>query len=251
MKSAAVLLAISVCQWTCHLGEAALLEPNCGMWTQSAYQIRIIGGSDADITSFPWMAYLHDDNRYFCAGTLINHQFVLTAAHCIGAVPKITVRLGGSEITPSATLRCQSQPEDYPVSFIISHKHYNPSIMLNDIALLKLARSVNFEDHIRPICIILEPEIRLLLEDGMSVCSKLYNVPIIQGHICAGDKETNTCNGDSGGPLAGWVNYYGDLRFVQYGVASFGDFACRAPSIYTDLSTYSGWISSVVNRFGT
>lgn len=134
------------------------------------------------------------------------------------------------------------------------------------------------QDHIRPICIILDPAVRLLLEDGMTlmatgwgladkrmhphllqeapitvmnrnVCSKLYDVAITQGQICAGDKETNTCLGDSGGPLGGVVNYYGDLRFVQYGITSFGDIECRSPSIYTDLSTYSGWINMVVSQY--
>ncbi|XP_043651416.1 serine protease grass [Drosophila teissieri] len=279
--SAAVLVAISVCQWICHLGEATLLEPSCGIRAKSSpYRSRIIGGSEVDITIHPWMAYLLSDARYFCAGTLITHQFVLTAAHCIAAAPNITVRLGGNELARSAGSMCQILAEDYPVSIAINHKFFTPSIVLNDIGLLKLARSVKFEDHIRPICIILDPDMRLLLEDGISltatgwgitdndlpttvlqeasvtvvnrnVCSDLYNMSLAQSHLCAGNRETNTCNGDSGGPLGGVVNYYGDLRFVQYGLTSFGDSKCRAPSIYTDLSTYSGWISMAVNIYGT
>nr|NP_001247121.1 uncharacterized protein Dmel_CG43335 [Drosophila melanogaster]AFH06439.1 uncharacterized protein Dmel_CG43335 [Drosophila melanogaster] len=279
MKSAAFLVIISVCQWLCRFGESRLLEPNCGIRTMpSFHRTRIIGGSDAEITSHPWMAYLYNEFHYFCAGTLITNQFVLTAAHCIEASKNLTVRLGGSGLTRSDGSMCQITAEDYSVSMAIKHKYFTPSIMLNDIAMIRLARTVKFYDHIRPICIILDPAVRLLLEDGMTlmatgwgladkrmhphllqeapitvmnrnVCSKLYDVAITQGQICAGDKETNTCLGDSGGPLGGVVNYYGDLRFVQYGITSFGDIECRSPSIYTDLSTYSGWINMVVSQY--
>ncbi|XP_039495154.1 kallikrein-4 [Drosophila santomea] len=279
--SAAVLVAISVCNWFCHLGEAKLLEPNCGIRAKSSpYRSRIIGGSDVDISSHPWMAYLLKEIGYFCSGTLITHQFVLTAAHCIESSSNITVRLGGSELARSSASMCQIPAEDYPVSIAIKHKFYTRSILLNDIGLIKLGRSVKFEDHIRPICIILDPDTRLLLEDGMSltatgwgfmdnglpatvlqeasvtvmnrsVCRDQYNISLAQSNLCAGNSETNTCNGDSGGPLGGVVNYYGDLRFVQYGLTSFGDRNCRAPSVYTDLSTYSGWISMAVNIYGT
>ncbi|EDW42023.1 GM24243 [Drosophila sechellia] len=260
LSTAAVLVVIFICLWLCRFGEAILLEPNCGIRTMpSFHQMRIIGGSDAEITSHPWMAYLYNELNYFCAGTLITNR---------------------SGLPRSAGSMCQITAEDYSVSMVINHKYFTPSIMLNDIAMIRLARTVKFNDHIRPICIILDPAMRLLLEDGMTltatgwgltdnkmrppalqdapitvmnryVCSKLYDVTITQGQICAGDKETNTCLGDSGGPLGGVVNYYGDLRFVQYGITSFGDSECHSPSIYTDLSTYSGWINMVVNQYRT
>lgn len=75
MKSAVFLVIISVCQWLCRFGEARLLEPNCGIRTMSSFhRTRIIGGSDAEITSHPWMAYLYNEFNYFCAGTLITNR---------------------------------------------------------------------------------------------------------------------------------------------------------------------------------
>ena len=45
------------------------------------YHSRIVGGVNADLGEFPWIAAV-EMGGYFCGGTLINNQWVLTAAHC-------------------------------------------------------------------------------------------------------------------------------------------------------------------------
>lgn len=58
----------------------------CGIQTLAD---RIIGGTDTAIDEFPWMALLKyrnkltDEIQFKCGGTLINNQYVLTAAHCV------------------------------------------------------------------------------------------------------------------------------------------------------------------------
>lgn len=53
--------------------------PVCGIAPRNT---KIVGGSDAPAGSWPWQASLHRNGGHFCGGSLINNQWVLTAAHC-------------------------------------------------------------------------------------------------------------------------------------------------------------------------
>ena len=44
---------------------------------------RIVGGEEAGINEFPWVAKLSYFKRFYCGGMMINDRYVLTAAHCV------------------------------------------------------------------------------------------------------------------------------------------------------------------------
>ena len=47
------------------------------------------GGAEADFGEWPWYAKLihfghgHFKDTFFCGGSLLNNQWIITAAHCI------------------------------------------------------------------------------------------------------------------------------------------------------------------------
>lgn len=44
---------------------------------------RIIGGVEATLGRWPWQVSLYYSNRHTCGGSIINSQWVVTAAHCV------------------------------------------------------------------------------------------------------------------------------------------------------------------------
>lgn len=71
------------------IGNILPTEGNCG---HTALNDRILGGEDAALDDYPWMALLEykkagnfngERRKLSCGGALINPRYVLTAAHCL------------------------------------------------------------------------------------------------------------------------------------------------------------------------
>jgi PKD repeat protein len=96
---------------------------------------RIINGSNADISRFPFQVALMQGSFQFCGGTLLNSKWVLTAAHCvIGVVPAETEILLGTENLGSGGERVE-------VGAIRIHPDYAGGGDF-DVALLRLEESL-------------------------------------------------------------------------------------------------------------
>merc|ERR1712107_205407 len=88
------------------------------VWSSSsAGGSRIVGGYEAVPHSFPWMAALFVDEQWFCGGTLISDEWVLTAAHCANGASSMRIMLGAH--TCARTLRRGGSRLSRPTSSLI------------------------------------------------------------------------------------------------------------------------------------
>ncbi|XP_026108469.1 trypsin-1-like [Carassius auratus] len=239
---------------------------------------KIVGGENATAGSWPWQVSIHFsymgmDYGHFCGGTLINKDWVLSAAHCFQGFNASYIvmyfgRLNQFGSNPYETNRTASQ--------IINHPNFNISNFDNDIALINLSSSVNFSDYIKPVCLAAAGSVfgggteswvtgwGTLQSNGTqlpntlqqvmipvvnnSACANAYggvNISITSNMICAGlinQGGKDSCQGDSGGPMASKKS----SLWIQSGVVSFGRGCAdpKYPGVYARVSEYQDWITS-------
>ena len=101
---------------------------------------RIVGGEEATPHSYPWMAALFVDDQWFCGGTLISDEWVVTAAHCAKDASEMRVMLGAHNVREASEEgRLELVTRDF-----FTHEKYSQVTLHNDIALVHLPQSVNF-----------------------------------------------------------------------------------------------------------
>ena len=73
------------------------------------------------------------------------------------------------------------------------------------------------------------------------LAGKSAKVKITKNNLCAGNKQVDTCTGDSGGPLMFVDNKY---RWTVAGIVSFGPSSCAngVPGVYARVDRYLEWI---------
>jgi len=233
---------------------------------------KITNGEETLPHELPWMVGMFMDEAYFCGGTLISEEWVLTAAHCVDGFYNWTLNIGAHRI--------RDEEEDGRVIqvsyYTVPHFDWKPLLIKNDIALVRLVEPVTFNDKIRPSCLprrsqadetfasltgtasgwgkpadnvtSISEVLRKVSNPIMTNedCYKIYQDVIQPTNICMKTVGGgSTCSGDSGGPLAIMEE---NGQYTQVGVTSFGvSFGCEvdAPAGFTRVTSYLDWIETI------
>ena len=95
----------------------------------------IVGGAPAEPGKYPWQVRLYesmDDEIGFCGGSIIDRQWILTAAHCLVDTDSVVVGFG--DVDRTKTTKIESEK-------IFVHPDYADGKKA-DVALVKLAKPI-------------------------------------------------------------------------------------------------------------
>ena len=246
---------------------------------QETKSTMIIGGEEVEIEQRPFQAHIRLNDDYFCGCTIINKEWVLTAAHCVSgfSTSSLTVVAGITELDQLPT-----EGQSVDVDWYAFHPQYNAAAHDNDIAIILLQDKLEFNTAVQPIRIIGEEQANLLnigtdvvasgwgvtTPDGEDLSNHLLKVDLemisnadadlqldisrpdhseLTENMIAAEKAdvsgAGPCHGDSGGPLTATGS--GGVPYL-IGAVSWGVPFClggeNSPTIYANVLNYRDWI---------
>lgn len=250
--------------------------------------VSVVGGFESQRNAWPWMALLGKRERngeinWFCGGSLINEQWILTAAHCVDTIIPNTIRLGEHDYNDDFD---GANHQDFGLQAIVPYPGYAVPLAYHDLALIQLSSRVIFQTFISPVCLpwgdesqrdltgtkvklagwgdtefLGNPSSKLQEVDvtmfPVSKCQENYSIlpefsqvwpnGIREESVCAGDINggRDACQGDSGGP----ITYNSGGRYTINGIVSRG-YGCGYkdfPGIYTNVQypNHLAWIRQI------
>ena len=271
VKSTTLILFFSVVLAGC--GESSLeLDGDIS----SSNNAEIVGGSNADITQYPWQVSIQSlSGVHFCGGSIVSPTWVLTAQHCLEGETSASIR-----VVAGITRRSQAASgQARSVAGIVRFPGYNARTLRHDVALIQLASPLDLSGtRARAIALATEadaasgltqPGVLATVTGWGTLRANTSSIPnilqqvqiplisneaaqaayrretIFREQLAAGAPGKDSCQGDSGGPLA-VRNAANEWRLA--GVVSWG-YGCgdaRFPGIYARVSSYAKWVSDTV-----
>ncbi|XP_055640448.1 trypsin-1-like [Toxorhynchites rutilus septentrionalis] len=244
---------------------------------------KIVGGVNADPHEFPYQISLQwnlgpNVTRrpiHFCGGSILNRNWVITAAHCRVRFTKhgwIEVVAGEHDTTRDE----EGEQRRRARKFII-HRAFCGGVCPYDIGLIQVDESFQLGKNISAIalpkpfekftgdCVAsgwgststtdrpMYPEkLRkaILPIVDFPTCYRYWindGNPDAVSNICAGpqDGSRSVCSGDSGGPLMKYDGKRG--KPILVGVASWGTIPCgieEKPAVFTAVANFIDWIKA-------
>ncbi|XP_003426198.1 mite allergen Der f 3-like [Nasonia vitripennis] len=242
----------------------------CGLLALSQGRLlnpRIVNGIDAKQGEIPFQVSLQRYGSHFCGGSVLNENYVVTAAHCLQGSPPdgISIVVG--------TLEYKKPGQTREAVKITIHERFSPANSYsNDVALIKINTPFKFNKLVQPVPLpdlhtkiatnstavvsgwgrlgganggipdtLKKAQIWVADPDYCREVMKKQGMIIHPTQICANDPTTRRgqCNGDSGGPLI--VN--GKLTgIVSWSIKDPYCASTEYPGVYTRVPEFIDWI---------
>ncbi|CAD5126330.1 DgyrCDS14480 [Dimorphilus gyrociliatus] len=235
----------------------------------------IVGGENASPGEFPWQVSLQRCSggscSHNCGAVVMNANWVLTAAHCIQNPVLSSHRLVFGLHTRSDETGTQARTP----SIVTPHPDFVNDGSLgfpNDVGVMKFDEAINLSGNVAAATLVPSnvgtlagqactisgwgrtaggaPLANILQKAETRVLStaecQAQGIPQADDdmHICLNndDQTTNSCNGDSGGPLNCPIGPNNSMQIA--GITSFGIIFCppSRPAGYARVSFYRQWI---------
>lgn len=236
----------------------------------------IYNGKALSANRAPWQVviYLSGEGKLsglLCAGTVVAPHWILTAAHCFWN-PYTGTRYPDEILSISGGSAVLTGPgENIAIKTIVPHPKYEFGVWDNDIALIELQSAL----AVPAIALATPPEAaaatkslrvsgwgktekklvsnQLLYADipvlNRSACDSVpkYIGRVTDRLICAGIEGSDSCKGDSGGPL---FEPLVDGAAIQHGVTVAGEGCGVYPALYSRVVSHQPWILIKVSASG-
>merc|ERR1712107_248732 len=121
----------------------------CGIEGPARKEGRIVGGVEATEHAWPWQVALFIDDAWFCGGSIISENYVLTAAHCADGASYFDIMAGAHNVRES------SEPNRVEVTSYNGWTHplWNSNDLSGDLALIELPSPMPMNDYISTSCL--------------------------------------------------------------------------------------------------
>ncbi|CAJ0574919.1 unnamed protein product, partial [Mesorhabditis spiculigera] len=220
----------------------------------------------------------------WCGGSIIDYEWILTAAHCICEGRSTTLMdLSGWTVLAGSPFIDKAEEGSQRIAIETGYRH--PDLVVgnwqNDIALLKLKEAFKYDSHVHPIMLW-----RARMPDWIQVNvigwgnqmetpkEELVYPSRLMGFIgqmrpvdkcdtklkprtrCfdGGKKNSGACYGDSGSPISTYAparnkqSYYVQVSLVSHGNRENCVKDAEAMTVGPEIALYCDWIKAVTGK---